>query len=150
PLSRSSVSLAPLSLSERRSRGGRQRRKRGGGWRRVAAAGGDGAAQRREAASAAMVAPSPPRQQRAAASAACGGRSGSRPEAPSLRQIRREEGLQSRAATKCAGCLDAVPAAGPCRARPQARQPRQALLPPHVACNPTCLLLPFVCQQIHI
>uniref|UniRef100_I1PC61 Uncharacterized protein n=1 Tax=Oryza glaberrima TaxID=4538 RepID=I1PC61_ORYGL len=97
-----------------------------------------------------MAAPSPPLQWRAAASVVCGGRSGSRPEAPSLRQIRREEGLQSRTATKCAGRLDAVPAAGPCRARPQARPPRQALQPPHVACNPTCLLLPFVCQQIHI
>uniref|UniRef100_A0A0D9Z8R2 Uncharacterized protein n=1 Tax=Oryza glumipatula TaxID=40148 RepID=A0A0D9Z8R2_9ORYZ len=90
-----------------------------------------------------MAAPSPPLQRRAAASAACGGRSGSRPEAPSLRQIRRKEGLQSRAATKCAGRLDAVPAADSCRARPQARPPRQALPPPHVAYNPTCFLLPF-------
>ncbi|BAH95086.1 Os11g0153100, partial [Oryza sativa Japonica Group] len=128
--------------------GGRQRRKRGGGWRQVAAAGGDGAVQRWqrwEAASTAMAALSPPWQRRAAASAACGGR----PEVPSLRQIQREEGLRSRATTKCAGRLGAVPAAAPRRARPQARRPRQALPPPHVACNPTCLLLPFVCQQIH-
>jgi hypothetical protein len=56
----------------------------------VAAAGGDGAAQRREVASAAMAAPSPPRQHRAVASAARGGRSGGRPEAPSLLQIQRK------------------------------------------------------------
>uniref|UniRef100_A0A0E0F1C5 Uncharacterized protein n=1 Tax=Oryza meridionalis TaxID=40149 RepID=A0A0E0F1C5_9ORYZ len=48
-----------------------------------------------------MAAPSPPRQRRAAA---CGGRSGSRPEAPSLRQIRREEGRrQPDSATTASG-----------------------------------------------
>nr|BAD28731.1 hypothetical protein [Oryza sativa Japonica Group]BAD29662.1 hypothetical protein [Oryza sativa Japonica Group] len=62
----------------------------GGGWRRCG--------QRQEAASVAMAAPSPPRQRRVAASAACSGRSGGCSEAPSLRQIRREEGLRSRAA----------------------------------------------------
>uniref|UniRef100_I1R0F5 Uncharacterized protein n=1 Tax=Oryza glaberrima TaxID=4538 RepID=I1R0F5_ORYGL len=79
------------------------------------------------------------------AAAACGGRSGSRLEPPSLRQIRREEGLRSRAASP-SSATDAVPATVLRRARPQVRRPRQALPPPHVACNPTCLLLPLYTQ----
>nr|BAD05353.1 hypothetical protein [Oryza sativa Japonica Group] len=91
-----SGSLDGYTHGEPRRQAAAQERRRwvtgGGGGRRRCG-------QQREAASVAMAAPSPPWQRRAAASAACSGRSGGRPEAPSLRQIRREEGLWSRAAS---------------------------------------------------